>query len=302
MKVHRMKLVLGTVALATLAMVAVACTKDAASPVNGNTTVAGTSQSVGTSQNVDMAALTEAAKAAGAEAARSLAGVQAAQAYDSAQSGIWVTGQGSITLEPDLAVLNLGVEATGATVADARNEAAAAMDAVVRALKARGVADKDIQTTSFNIYPQYDYIEVVEDGIRRGKQVLRGYTVSNSASVKIRDLGNVGPIIDDAAEAGGDAVRINGIGFTVDNPKPFETQLREAATKDALAKAQQYASLTGVSLGKLQYIVELGGASPQVVSQDFALKAVAEAARIETPVSGGTTELTLSVQAVFAIQ
>jgi uncharacterized protein YggE len=292
-----MKVVLGTVALATVALVAVACAKEVASPIYGNTVTAAASQ------NVDMAALTEAAKAAGAEAARSLAGVQAAQVSDSGQAGIYVSGQGSITLEPDLAVLSLGVEATGATVAEARNGAAAAMDAVVRALKARGVADKDLQTTSFNIYPQYDYIEVVEDGIRRGKQVLRGYTVSNSASVKIRDLGNIGPIIDDAAEAGGDAVRNNGIGFTVENPKPFEAQLREAATKDALAKAQQYASLAGVSLGKLVYIAELGGASPQVVSQDFAMRAAApEGFRIETPVSGGTTELTLTVQAVFAIQ
>lgn len=218
------------------------------------------------------------------------------------QTGIWVTGEGVISLEPDLALLNIGVEATGKTVKEARDSAARAMDAIMAALRARGIEDRDIQTQYFNIYPQYEYTEVVESGIRRGKQILVGYTVSNTVSVKIRELGDVGNVIDDVAGAGGDATRINGISFTVENPKPYENDLREMAVKDAMAKARQFGSLTGVTVGKLVFISEVSGAIP--VYKDFARGAVLEsvAAAPMTPISGGQLEIRLSVQAVFEIE
>ena len=89
-----------------------------------------------------------------------------------AQTGIRVTGQGQVSIEPDLALLNLGVDARAGTVADARQQAASAMSRIVEALTSHQVADKDIQTTSFNIMPQYDY--------RDGKQNLIGYIVNNT--------------------------------------------------------------------------------------------------------------------------
>ena len=211
----------------------------------------------------------------------------------SSQVGIWVTGQGSIALEPDLALVNIGVEAQARTVAEARDQAATAMAAIVAAVKAHGLTDADIQTRSFNIWPRYDYIERT--------QVLAGYTVSNTASIKIRDLDDVGPIIDDVANAGGDATRINGISFTVEDPEPFMQDLRAAAVGDALAKAQHFADLTGVSLGSLIFIAEAGGRSPVV--QDFGARGIAlEAAAAPTSISGGELELTLSVQAAFGIR
>ena len=183
---------------------------------------------------------------------------------NSSQSGIWVTGEGTITLEPDLALLSFGVEATAPTVAEALGGAATAMDAITGALRARGIEDNDIQTQFFNIRPQYEFPEVLQAGVRTRKQVLVGYMVTNSAAVKIRDLDAVGSIIDGAATAGGDAVRINGISFTVEDPKPFSAQLRGDAVRDALAKAQQFADLTGVSLGRLVFISESGGGVPIV--------------------------------------
>lgn len=77
------------------------------------------------------------------------------------ESGIWVSGQGSVTIQPDLVVLSVGVETTGVTVAQARDEAAAAMDAIVKALKDRGVADRDIQTAYYSISPRYEYGEML---------------------------------------------------------------------------------------------------------------------------------------------
>ena len=219
------------------------------------------------------------------------------------QAGIWVTGEGTVTLEPDLVMLTLGVESIAKTVAEARNEAAGAMDAIVSALRARGVEDRDIQTQFFNISLQYEFIEIVEEGIRTRKQVVVGYRVNNSTAVKIRDLDAVGTIIDEVATAGGDATRINGISFTVEDTKPFMTQLREAAVGDALAKAQQLASLTGVSLGRLAFISESGGGLPVARAafeeQIFAARA---APAFATAISGGELELHMNVQAVFGIQ
>jgi hypothetical protein len=219
------------------------------------------------------------------------------------QAGIWVSGEGTVTLEPDLAVLTIGVETSAKTVAAARDEAASAMDSVVDALGDRGIEGADIQTRFFNISPQYDYIEVVKDGRRSGQQVLVGYRVNNSSTVKIRDLDAVGAIIDEVTTAGGDAIRINGISFTVEDPDPYSAQLREQAVADALAKAQHFAQLTGVSLGGLAFISEAGGGAP-IVSGDFAVERTMAASvpMAKTSISGGELELRMTVQAAFGIQ
>ena len=221
---------------------------------------------------------------------------------DTTQAGIWVTGEGTITLEPDLALVNIGVETEARTVVEARDEAANAMDAIVNAVKARGLQDRDIQTRSFNIYPMYDYVEVTELGRRTSKRVLVGYRVSNSAIIKVRDLTVVGDIIDDVATAGGDATRIDGVSFTVEDPRPYMVDLRAAAVGDALAKAQHFATLTGVTVGHLVYISETGGG--QAVVQNFGMEKglAAPAPAAPTSISGGELELRLSVQAVFDIQ
>ena len=236
--------------------------------------------------------------------APSYSGAPLAQAANSS-AGIWVSGQGKMTLEPDLALLNLGVEATAETVAEARGEASEAMDAIVAALRGHNVADKDIQTRFFNISPQYEWMEVIDNGMLSSKQVLVGYRVSNSASVKIRDMDSVGVIIDDTAGAGGDATRINGISFTVEDTSGLMVELREEAVADALAKADQFARLTGVGLGSLVYISESNGSQPQIRAfEDAAVRSMAlsVAAPAPTSVSGGELEISMFVQAVFAIQ
>ena len=205
-------------------------------------------------------------------------------------SGISVSGEGSIDLAPDLALLNVGVEAVSESVSEAREEAAEAMDSVIAAVKAQGLEDSDIQTRAFNIRPQYDY--------QNNRSILVGYTVSNSATVKIRDIDNVGPIIDDVANAGGNATRIDGIRFTVEDPKPHMDTLREAAFQDAMAKAEHLANLAGVELGPLTFVTESSGTP---VARDAAF-AMLEAAAPGTSISGGEMQLSMYVQAVFDIR
>ena len=221
---------------------------------------------------------------------------------DGSPSGIWVTGQSSISLEPDLAILDIGVESLETTVAEARVEAAQAMDAMLAVLANWGVEDKDIQTRSLTIRPQYDYMEVIKEGVRTSEQVLTGYRVRNTASVKLRNLDDVGPIIDEVADAGGDSTRIDGIRFTVEQTEPFEDQLRQEAVDDAQAKAQRFAELTGVSLGDLVFITEIGGGVPVVGGFVEEARVMAMAAQPATSVSGGELELQMAVQAVFSIR
>ena len=216
-------------------------------------------------------------------------------------AGIWVTGQASVTVEPDLVLLTVGVETTGETVAEARAAAAGAMDAVVKAVKAHGLEDRDVQTQSFNIWPRYEYPEVMSGEMVTRKQVLVGYTVSNMARIKARDVDGVGAVIDDAAEAGGDATRIHGIDFTIEDPKPFMAQLREEAVADARAKAEHLASLSEVTLGELVYVGEAGAAPPP--GPVFAdAEGMAMTNVMSTSISGGELELGLSVQAGFVIR
>ena len=203
--------------------------------------------------------------------------------------GIWVTGRGSITLEPDMATVNVGVQVEERTVSQARQEASSAMDSMVKKLRSEGLKDQDIQTTSFNIYPRYDYYE--------GKQELVGYTVSNMAKIKVRDLDRVGEIIDSIADAGGDATRINGIDFTVEDTSQFMDELREQAMQQAFDKAQHLADLGGVSLGQLAYVGEAGNVGQ--VSGGFERMAMSAPS---TSISSGELELSLAINVAFGIR
>ena len=220
-----------------------------------------------------------------------------------AGSGIFVTGQAIITAEPDLALLTIGVETRAETVAEARAEAANAMEDIVQAVNKHGLEDEDVQTQSFNIWPEYVYPEIGSGEIRGNQPVLVGYTVRNTAIIKIRDIDAVGTIIDDVAGAGGDATRIEGIGFSIEDPEPFMTQLREEAVQDAKEKAEHLASLSDVSIGDLTFIAEVGGGAPTARTfSDEAFAADAFAPAATTPISGGELQLGLSVQAVFEIK
>ena len=116
--------------------------------------------------------------------------------YTDSNGGITVSGSATISVEPDLAILDMGVEAFGKTVSFARSDAAIAMDAIVSSLKSEGVLEKDIQTQRLNISPKYEWQEISIGSQVTNKQVLTGYSVSNYVRVKIRDLDHVGKIVD----------------------------------------------------------------------------------------------------------
>src|SRR4030042_4970939 len=209
------------------------------------------------------------------------------------QVGLWVNGEGKSKATPDLVLLSLGIEAESKTVARAQQDAAQAMDAVMKALKANGVADKDIQTQRFSIYPVRKWIEDEQ------REIITGYRVTNVVIAKIRQVDKAGPVIDAVAEAGGNLTRIDNIGFTIDNPTPYYNEARAKAVEDAMAKAKQMTSSADVKLGKLIYMSESTPYVPQVAIRDYAMKAEAAPA---TPISPGELEIQVNVQMVYEIR
>ena len=218
--------------------------------------------------------------------------------YTDSNGGITVSGSATISVEPDLAILDMGVEAFGKTVSFARSDAAIAMDAIVSSLKSEGVLEKDIQTQRLNISPKYEWQEISIGSQVTNKQVLTGYSVSNYVRVKIRDLDHVGKIVDSASESGGDFVRVNGISFNLEDTYNLMPQLREQAVQNAFMKADEYASAAGLRLGSITSLSEVGSSSP---SSAIGNQMRAMSALIESPISGGELQVSLTVLAVFGI-
>ena len=210
-------------------------------------------------------------------------------AADGAITGIQVSGIGRATGVPDLAVLTLGVEASRDTVEAARADAASALDKMVSVLKGKGVAERDIQTRYFSIYPRYD---------QTGRDIT-GYQVSNILMVKVRNLSTVGSVIDDVTKAGGNITRFQGISFTIENTKALEERARAEAAADLQARAKQLAALTGVQLGRPTTIIEGSASTPPMPFMERAMVASADAT---TPVLAGEMEVVVTLQAIFAIQ
>ena len=235
-------------------------------------------------------------------------------------SGISVTGNGTASGAPDIAVVSLGVESLEDTAAAARANAASAMQSVMKVLTEAGVADADIWTRYFNISPRYDWVEIqrCDDSNGEGSEGeqaetaektcytvqerrLMGYSVSNRATVKIRDLDDAGTIIDQVTEAAGDLVRINGISFDIEDPQPLQDEARAGAVADLKRKAQMLANLSGVKLGRLVYLNEGTAHVPPEVLYARAESAVFDSAGVSTVISGGELDVSVTVQGVFLI-
>ncbi len=210
------------------------------------------------------------------------------------QTGIWVAGKGEVMVVPDIAELRLGVEAKADTVSEAQSQATKAMDKTMKALKDNGVAEKDIQTQRFSIYPVTKWIK------EKDKEETIGYRVTNMVVAKIRNVDKAGVIIDAVAKAGGDFTRIQGISFSLDDPTPYYEEARSKAIKDAENKATQLADLAGVKLGKPTYISE-GAVYQPLRIEEFANVGKAPVPAPAPSISPGELKITLSVQVAYEI-
>lgn len=201
------------------------------------------------------------------------------------EAGITVTGTGEVRVEPNVARVSVGVEVQRPTVEEAREAAAAAAEAMLRAARDRGVAGSDLRTSVLSITPIYEY-----PSDRRPRLV--GYSVSNVVEAAIRDLGRVSEVFDALVAAGGDATRVHGIVFELDDREEVLHRAREAAMADAKRKGEQLASLAGVRLGAPLSIAETVSVPPvPVEARDVGLPK----AGASTPIEPGTTSVVVQV-------
>lgn len=214
----------------------------------------------------------------------------------SQESGISVSGNGSVTVRPDIAVLRIGVEVTRDTVAEARDEAASAMTMVQGSLANNGVEERDINTEYFGINPEYS-----NPSPRSSTPSITGYRVSNQLTVTIRNIDYLSGVIDQATVAGGDFVRVNGISFTVDNPGQYLMQAREKAMDDARERANQLAHLASVELGDVRSISEGSVSAPFLARSSFGGGGMSDFAEL-TPIAPGDTNISSSVFVVYEIR
>jgi uncharacterized protein YggE len=202
---------------------------------------------------------------------------------------VTVEGQGVARGTPDVLRLDLGVEAQGRTVSDALGGTSRAMDAVLAALRAAGVEPGDLATTGLSIRSVHD---------REGRTVV-GYAAANSLAVTLRDLDAAGATIAAAADAGGDACRVNGLRFDLQDDGALRRQAREAAVVDARGRAETYAAATDRALGRVLRIVEAGEGRPVPVRAGR-MMAMAEASG-PVPLEGGSHEVSVTVSVEWAL-
>ncbi|MEX2238468.1 MAG: SIMPL domain-containing protein [Dehalococcoidia bacterium] len=209
-------------------------------------------------------------------------------------TGINVSGEGRVTVEPDVAILNLGVEFQDENADAALVNANGAFDNLMEVLTDAGVAEEDIQTTGVSVQPIYDYSTETPR--------ITGYLASNIVNVKIRDLESVGEIIDAATGAAGNAVRINYISFDREDRADALAQARAQAVADAREKAEALAEGAGVELGDLQTISETSLVpQPPIPFDERALGGEGTGDVAQTSISPGTLELIVNVIAVYGI-
>ncbi len=205
------------------------------------------------------------------------------------QTTITLTGHGSIKQAPDVAVISVGVQVEAKTAADAMSQQATQMNGVFAAVKAAGIADRDMQTGNLSLNPVYEYPN-------NARPRLTGYQAANSITIKVRDLKNLGKTLDAVVKGGGNT--INGISFSVDKPEQFQNDARVEAIKDAAAKAELYAKAVGYKVARIVTISEYDYAPQPPMPVMMRMQDMAAEA---TPIAAGEVALTQTVNVVFEL-
>ncbi len=162
-------------------------------------------------------------------------------------------GEVKVRAKPDVAAISLSIVTEAVTSKAAQDDNSRKSKAVTNFLKNQGVEEKDIKTTGYNIYPQYNYP-------RNGNPEIRGYQVNQTIDVKVRDLDKVSSVLDSVVSAG--VNQVNSLSFEIDEPEKLKAEAREKAIEDARAKADELEDQLGVDLGKIVNFSESIGGFP----------------------------------------
>lgn len=209
---------------------------------------------------------------------------------------ISVSGTGRVTATPDTADIHFGLESRNDELSVAQNEVSDGAETLTTMLTENGIAVDDIQTVAYEIMPVNEYDD---DG---NFERVDHYLVSMAIRVSVRDIDQVGTLLDQGVTAG--ATYVGSISFYVDDPAPYTSQAREAAINDARTKADEYARHSGAIITGVFSIEET--AAPMPAAQEYRMEDTAVAAEADVarpvPVSPGTTEVIIMVDVVYSIE
>jgi uncharacterized protein len=200
---------------------------------------------------------------------------------------VTVSATGSVTAEPDVAYVSVGVIVDGDTAKDALARNGTVMTKVLEGLKGQGISSRDIQTTGVNVEPRYAQ---GKDGL---PAAVVGYRVVNQVRLAVREVARLGEILDAAVALG--ANQVHSISFDVASGEALRDEARKQAVANARRRAELYAAAAGVRLGNVLQISENAGDVGRPV---FAARAAASA----VPIEAGTRVLTVEVTVVYALQ
>ena len=233
------------------------------------------------------------ALALGAAALPSIAAAQSVQPQMPPILGtrLDVSATGETTRVPDVAVISAGVVTRAPTAGAAIQENSARMDRVLAALKRAGVADRDVQTSSINLNPEYRYQE------NRAPELV-GYTASNQVNIRFRDIRNSGRILDALVAEG--ANQINGPTLTIDKPEEALDEARVNAVANGRARAELYARALGKRVTRVVSVSEGGGNYYPPPPMPVAERSMAASA--DTKIVPGEQKLQVSVSMLFELQ
>jgi hypothetical protein len=237
---------------------------------------------------------------------------------DTGQASVSVSGVGEIYRNPDLAVMNFSVVSEGKTVAEAMADNTEKMNRIADVTKSLGVEEKDLQTANFNINPRYDYVKAASPTLPpsseiavdeeyyypSGKRTLSGYDVTQTLTVKMRNMANIGTIIEEVAAAG--ANQAGSLQFTLDDVEAAQDEARKLAIDDAKEKAEILAKQLGVKLvrivsyGDSGYapVYRLNYAKAESMDSTAGMGGAAPAPDIQT----GENKITANVSLVYEIE
>lgn len=207
---------------------------------------------------------------------------------------IFVEGIGKATMTPDIAVMSFGISSTSKSVADAQKDNSSLMNALLQKIKAEGIADADLQTKDYSAY------EKTEWNPQTQKSENAGWTVSQTLSVKIRDLQKISRVVEIAGQNG--STSISGPVFTIDNQTAYESTAREKALADAKTKADAIAQRLGLHLARVIGYSEYKD-QPGPQPYGFEAKGMGGAEPFSAPnIQGGSQELQLHATVTYLLE
>jgi uncharacterized protein YggE len=202
-----------------------------------------------------------------------------------------IEGEGKVSGTPTLAEISFGLLSEGTDVAKIQQDNTRKVNAMIDAVKALNIQEKDIQTSQYSINPKYDY--------KDGTSKISGYQVSQNISVKVRDLSKIGDLLTRVGQLGGN--QVNGPTFTIDDPSSLNQEARLEALEDARKKAEALSGVLGVKIGRVVTFSETSNNPAPMPVMYRTLEVANDAAQSMPSIQTGSLDVMSRVSVTFEV-